>query len=67
MRLIGVMSRTSRWCLSATFGFGCGGALGLDAAEQHAGGFVARVLRHQFASKGFGQDALGQVVDTAFG
>lgn len=48
-------------------GLGCGGALGLDAFQQPAGGFVVGVLRHQFATEGFGQDALGQVVDTAFG
>ncbi len=39
----------------------------MDACEQHAGRFVVGVLRHQFATEGFGQDALGQVVDTAFG
>ena len=50
-----------------TLGFGGGGALGFDACEQRAGRFVVWVLGYQFASKGFGEDALGEMVDTAFG
>ena len=41
--------------------------MGSHALQQHAGRFVVGGLRHQFASEGFGQNALGQVVDTAFG
>lgn len=52
---------------SAALGFGGDGALGFDAFEQRVGRFVVAGLRHPFASECLGQDALGQVVDTAFG
>ncbi|WP_172491630.1 hypothetical protein [Aquipseudomonas alcaligenes] len=41
--------------------------MGPDAFEQQAGWFVVRVLGHQFATKGLGQDALGQAVDARLG
>ncbi|KXJ32877.1 hypothetical protein AX284_10505 [Pseudomonas sp. HUK17] len=53
--------------LSTTPGLGRGGALGLDAFQQHAGRFVIRVLGHQFAAEGFGEDALGQTINAHLG
>lgn len=44
-----------------------GGALGLDAIQQQVGWFVVRVLRHEIASECFGENALGQTVNTYSG
>ena len=40
--------------------FGRRGALGLQAAQQLGGGFIVRVLRHQFTAKRLGQQRGGQ-------
>lgn len=52
---------------AAAFGFWRGSALGLDALEQDAGRFVGRVLGHELAAEGLGQDALGQRIDASAG
>lgn len=41
--------------------------MSLYAIQQHANWFVVRVLRHQFATEGFGKDALSQMVDACLG
>ncbi|KRG78190.1 hypothetical protein ABB30_05655 [Stenotrophomonas ginsengisoli] len=52
---------------TAAFRFGRGSALGLDALEQDAGGFVGRVLGYELATERLGQDALGQGMDAGAG
>ena len=43
------------------------GTLGADALQQHAGRFVVRILRHQLAPEGLGENAPGQRVDALLG
>ena len=40
---------------------------GPDPLQQHAGGFVGGVLRHQFATEGFGEHGLVEMVDQPAG
>src|SRR5690606_13834089 len=48
------LDRVSGRGLATAPGPGRGGALGLDAFQQHAGRLVVRVLGHQLATEGLG-------------
>lgn len=50
--------RGCRTSATATDGRAGSGAFGLDAGEQRRGGLVIRVLRHQFAPEGFGENRM---------
>ncbi len=54
--------------LARLAGVGCRGrAARREALEQFGGGLVGRVLRHQLAAEGFGQQRRGQAVDGGLG
>jgi hypothetical protein len=38
-----------------------------EALQQHTGGFIVQVLRHQFASEGLGENSLIEMVDQLTG
>jgi hypothetical protein len=55
--------RLSRPPPSAPPRFGCDGPLGLDPLQQHARGFIIRVLRHKLAPKRLREYSLIETVD----
>ncbi len=64
------------WCLRAAAAFaplgsGCAfrrlSARGADALQQHGGGFVVGVLRHQLAAEGLGEQCGRQAFDLGAG
>ena len=54
-------------CGPATFGLGGSPALGGEALEQLGRRLVGRVLRHEFAAKGLGEQGRGQLADLPAG